>query len=98
MGAPSAPAAVVPAQSQTVPYKPLTKEVLAHDSNGDVLAAAGGKLKLTPAQNGGEAEWIHPGGRAELTWLPVVENRLLIYGAQGPYAGLELGTPCDGHF
>ncbi|MGA9523102.1 MAG: hypothetical protein WBV82_16660 [Myxococcaceae bacterium] len=71
-------------------------EALAHDSSGDVLAAAGGRLKLKP--NGGEAEWIHEAGRAKLSWLPVLDNRLLIYGDQGPYAGLELGTPCDGHF
>ncbi len=71
-------------------------EALAHDSSGDVLAAAGGRLKLKPHDR--EAEWVQDSGRAKLSWLPVLDNVQLIYGPQGPYAGLELGTPCDGHF
>lgn len=70
-------------------------DVLVHDNSGDILRAAGGKLKLSRA---GEAEWIAGPGRTRLQHLPVEDNVRLIYLQLGAYQGLPLGTPCDGMF
>lgn len=70
--------------------------VLAHDSEGGVLEAPQGKLRLSHARR--EAEWIQGSSRTQLTWLEVESNAVMIYTSLGAYTGQALGTPCDAAF
>ncbi len=63
------------------------------DSEGDLFATPGGKLRLILSRQ--ESTWIEPGQSRKLVWVPVDENQPLIYNELGVYVGEKQGTPCD---
>ena len=42
-----------------------------------------------------ETQWIANEKKTKLIWLPVEDNRIMIYTDLGVYTGMPLGTPCD---
>ncbi len=63
------------------------------DSSGDIFSTAKGELRLILQRQ--DSAWIVKNKPTQLTWLPVDDNRQMIYTELGVYAGQELGTPCD---
>jgi hypothetical protein len=62
------------------------------DSAGEIFATKSGQLKIIAGKND-TAAWIKGGKKAELTVLPLNDNRYLIYRDLGIYG--QLGTVCD---
>jgi hypothetical protein len=63
------------------------------DSEGDIFSTAKGDLRLILSKK--ESTWIVHQKRTPLIWLPVDDNRAMIYNDLGVYSGATLGTPCD---
>jgi hypothetical protein len=63
------------------------------DSEGDIFSTAKGDLRLILSKK--ESTWIVRQKHTRLVWLPVDDNRALIYNDLGVYSGMPLGTPCD---
>lgn len=79
--------------------KPLALVNIVSDSEGDIFASKGGRLRLIFTQGSGRRqrtwEWISRKKRRSLTDVPVERNAALIYRDLGVYDGKRLGTPCD---
>ena len=69
---------------------PMTN--MASDSAGEIYATKSGQLKIITAKEG-KAFWIKGGKKTELTVLPPLDNRYLIYRELGIYGAL--GSICD---
>jgi hypothetical protein len=63
------------------------------DSSGDIFSTVKGELRLILQKQ--DSAWVVKNKPTHLTWLPVEDNRQMIYTELGVYAGQELGTPCD---
>ncbi len=72
-----------------------TAKALARDEAGELFRAADGKLKVDRRKNA--AEWVLGEAKRPLTLLDLYQNVSQIYGSSGPYAGMPMGTACDGH-
>ncbi len=76
--------------------KAFPAKALARDRAGEIFRAADGRLKIDHQTK--SAEWIAGDARRPLTLLDLHPHASQIYGANGPWAGMALGTPCDGAF
>lgn len=63
------------------------------DSKGTIYATKNGKLRLVA--NTANYSWIAGKVETKLIDVPLFENARMIYLDLGPYAGAQLGTPCD---
>jgi hypothetical protein len=77
---------------QTGAMKQLAMTNMATDSAGEIYATKTGKLKLT-AGKPQTAVWVKGGKKIELTIVPPVDNRYLVFRELGIYG--SLGTVCD---
>ncbi len=73
--------------------KPLPMTNTVKDSAGAVYATKTGSIKVVTKNTDSTAYWIKGGKKVELTLLPVLENKYLIYRELGIYGAL--GVPCD---
>lgn len=72
--------------------KQLAMSNMASDSVGEIFATKTGQLKIIAGKNG-TAFWVKNGKKTELTIVPVLDNRYLIYRELGIYG--SLGVVCD---
>ena len=66
---------------------------MASDSAGEIFSTKNGQLKIITDREGKAAFWIKGGKKTELTVLPPIDNRYLIYRELGIYG--QLGALCD---
>jgi hypothetical protein len=72
--------------------KQLPMSNMASDSVGEIFATKSGQLKIVAGKNG-TAYWVKNGRKTELTIVPVLDNRYLVYRELGIYGAL--GVVCD---
>jgi hypothetical protein len=77
-------------QKGSMKEMPMTNMV--SDSAGEIYATRTGQLKIIAGRDG-KAYWIKGGKKVELTVLPPIDNRYLIYRELGIYG--QLGVVCD---
>jgi hypothetical protein len=73
--------------------KQLPLKDIVDDSKGTIYATTTGNLKLVA--NTGSYSWVSGKVETKLIDVPIGDNLPLVYLDLGPYAGVQLGTPCD---
>jgi hypothetical protein len=73
--------------------KPLKMTNVVSDSQGDIFTTKKGELRLVLDRK--HSVWFAGKAETELVYLPLEDNRIMIYTDLGVYAGQRLGTPCD---
>ncbi len=73
--------------------KQLKMKNIVYDSAGAIFTTDKGQLRLVLGDK--DAHWVQGKKKTELIYLPLGQNRYLIYVELGVYSGERLGTPCD---